>query len=101
MFEVGLVAADVDLGVLGVRHDLQQVLREDVERVDVVQGEHQDGSLGELEVAGGDRSDALQAAGIPELELKWRTTNESKYTYSMLTAADETPDSGDRSVIFR
>ena len=69
MLEVCFVAADVDLGVLGVRHDLQQVLRQDVERVDVVQREYEDGRLGELEVAGGDGGDPLEAARVPQLEL--------------------------------
>ena len=79
MLEVRLVAADVDFGVLGVRHNLQQVLREDVERVDVVQREHQDGRLGELEVAGGDGGDPLQTARVPQLELSRYTAAQCQY----------------------
>lgn len=76
MFEVGLVTAYVNLSVLGVRHDLQQVLRQHVEAVDVVQAEDQNSSFGELEVGRGDRRYPLQTARVPKLELLGKRTQQ-------------------------
>ncbi len=56
--------------VLCVGDDVEEVLREDVEGVWVVEGEDEDGGLGVLVVAGGDAGHALHAARVPKLELQ-------------------------------
>ena len=45
------------------------MLREDVEGVGIVQGEHEDGGLRVLVVAGGDAGHPLHAARVPQLQL--------------------------------
>jgi len=68
--EVGLVSAQKDFGVLGVGDDVEEVLRQHVERGRVVQREHEDGRLRELVVARRDGRHPLHAAGVPQLQLK-------------------------------
>ncbi|CAN8017862.1 unnamed protein product [Ixodes persulcatus] len=59
--QVHLVAAQEDLCVLGIAHNVQQVLREDVEGVRIVEAEHQHGRFSKLVVAGRDGGHPLHA----------------------------------------
>ena len=53
--------------VFRVGDDIKEVLRQDVERVWIVQGKDQDGGLWIFVVAGRDAGNPLHATGVPQL----------------------------------
>ena len=53
--------------VFCIGDDIKEVLRQDVERVWIVQGKDQDGGLGIFVVAGRNAGNPLHATGVPQL----------------------------------
>lgn len=68
--QIRFVPAQKNFRVFGVGDDVEQMLRQDVERGWIVKGEDQNRRLRELVVAGGDGGDALHPPGVPQLQLK-------------------------------
>ena len=69
MLPIKLIPTQENLGILSVGDNIQQMLRQHVEGVGVVEREDEQGSVGELVVGGGDGGNAFHAARVPELQL--------------------------------